>query len=41
MPYSQTLWSLVGLFPAIDSKELEATFKTLEARAAEFEKIRP
>jgi oligoendopeptidase F len=40
-PYSQTRWSLKDLFPANDSPEIEAAFKNLEEKVAEFEKVRP
>ncbi len=40
-PFTQTRWSLVDLFPGIDSPELEAAFPKLEALVAEFEKVRP
>ena len=40
-PFAQTRWSLVDLFPGINSPELEAAFPKLEALVAEFEKVRP
>ena len=41
MTYQQTKWSLVELFPGLESPELETAFKTLEAQTAAFEKLRP
>ena len=41
MPFTQSAWSLKDLFPSLDSPELEAAFKALEAQVADFEKIRP
>jgi len=41
MSFTQSAWSLKDLFPSLDSPELEAAFKALEAQVADFEKIRP
>lgn len=37
MPYSQTRWSLDDLFPASDSKEMQAAFEKLQAYISAFE----
>ncbi len=40
MTYSLTSWSLSDLFPAIDSPELNLSFKHLEGQVSEFEEFR-
>lgn len=40
MTYEQTRWSLDDLFPAADSPELEAAFKTIEGQVVAFESVR-
>ncbi len=40
MTFTQSPWSLKDLFPAIDSPELDLSFKHLEAQVAEFEEFR-
>jgi len=39
--FTQARWSLSELYPSPDSPELEATFKKLEEKVGEFEKVRP
>jgi oligoendopeptidase F len=41
MTYKLSPWSLADLFPGLDHPDLETAFKTLEAKVADFEKLRP
>jgi oligoendopeptidase F len=41
MPFTQTRWSLADLFPAHDAPEMQAAFRDLETKVADFETHRP
>jgi len=41
MANQQTAWSLIDLFPGLNSPQLEQAFQSLESQVADFEKVRP